>query len=117
MNFLISGRRLEIARRYGAYTPTSEEALTVEETLTRLVASLGMEKLERKETEVKPVQPPSDQIVEVEEDRIEGAEQLDAFRVLQMLDDAKCANIDEEFTRIVQELRSLIFSTNDEKKD
>ena len=116
MNFLISGRRLEITLRYGAYTPTSEEALTAEETLIRLVASLGMEKLERKETEVEQVQPPSDQVVEAEEGRIEGAEQMDALRVLQKLDDAKYADIDEEFTRIVQELCSLIFSTNDEKK-
>lgn len=116
MNFLISERRLEISLRYGAYTPTSEVALTAEETLTRLVASLGMENLERKETEVRQVQPRSNKIVNAEEGRIEGAEQLDALRVLQKLDDAKCADIDEEFTRIVQELRSLIFSTSDEKK-
>jgi diguanylate cyclase (GGDEF)-like protein len=116
MNFLISGRRLEVSLRYGAYTPTAEEALTAEETLSRLIASLGMEKLERKETEVELSPPRSGQTVDAEDDRVEGADHLDALRVLQKLDDAKCADIDEEFTRITQDLRSLIFTTSDEKK-
>lgn len=116
MNFILFEHRLEISLRHGAYTPDSGEVLTAEETLTRLVASPGMEKREIKETEVKQLQSLSDKIVNAEEGDIEGAENLDALRVLQKLDDAKCSDIDEEFTRIVQELRALIFSTSDEKK-
>ena len=48
VNFLIGGQRLDISLRYGSYIPTSEDALTADETLLRLIESLGKKTPERK---------------------------------------------------------------------
>ena len=114
MNFLISGNRLELTLRYGVYIPTAEDALTADETLLRLVESLGMEKIKRKKDESLQSQPVK--IAKKEKCLDKDVENLDVLRVLQKLDEAKSADIDDEFTRIISDLRKLVYTASDEKK-
>ncbi|MBL4608342.1 MAG: response regulator [Pseudomonadales bacterium] len=115
LNFLISGCRLEITLRYGSYSPTSEGALTAEETLLRLAENLGMEKLERLEKDSDEAIPKFVPRVDIK-DRDDETGFLDVSRILQKLDDAKYADVDSEFTKIERDLWALIFTTTDEKK-
>ena len=109
VNFLMAGKRLDISLRYGAYVPASDEILTADEMLHKLIASLGAEMPENARSDV-AINGRTPKLEETLNGNMAGRDKINASRV------SKVINADKEFDQIIEDLKLLYLSSADDKK-